>query len=141
MATLLKFYTFSEDVAKGRHDLGTHTLKICLSNTAPDYANAVLTDITQISAGNGYSAGGNVATLVSASQVSGVFKLVLSDVTFTASGGTIGPFRYFVLYNDTQTSPVKPLIGWWDYGTALSIADGNGHTIDFSATNGVLTIT
>lgn len=138
MAAFNKFNQFVEDIAKGFHDLSSHTLKVALTNSAPVATNTVLANITQLGAGNGYSTGGNTATLVSAVQTSGTFKLVLADVNFTASGGTIGPFQYFVLYNDSQTSPVKPLIGWWDYGSAISIADGNTHTLDLSATNGVL---
>ena len=65
---------------------------------------------------------------------------MLGDVTFTASGGSIGPFRYVVLYNDTPTSPADPLIGYYDYGTNITITSGNSFTVDFDATNGVLTL-
>jgi hypothetical protein len=58
---------------------------------------------------------------------------------FTASGA-VGPFRYAALYNDTQASPVKPLIAWWDYGSSISLANGDTFTVAFDATNGVLTI-
>jgi hypothetical protein len=65
-------------------------------------------------------------------------KLVLADVVFTASGGSVGPFRYAVLYDDTQTSPAKPLIAWWDYGSSITLADTETFTVDFDGTNGVL---
>ena len=97
-------------------------------------------DLTEISAGNGYSAGGTQSSQSSSAQSSGTYKLVLADVTFTASGGSIGPFRYPVLYNDTPTSPADPLILYWDYGTDLTVTTGNSFTVDFDATNGVLTI-
>ena len=98
----------------------------------------MVANITEISAGNGYTAGGAAATVSSSGQTSGVYKLVLDDITFTASGGSIGPFRYFVLYDDTATN--KELIGWWDYGSSITLADGESVTVDFSATNGVLQI-
>src|ERR1051326_8909117 len=110
MATFNKFNQFGEDVAKKVHHLNTDTLKVMLSNTAPVATNAVKADITEITAANGYSAGGAQATFSSGAQTSGTYKLVLNDVTFTAAGGSINTFRYAVLYNDTPTSPSKPLI-------------------------------
>lgn len=138
MATFNKFNAFVENVAEGVHNLGSDTLKVMLTNTAPVAGNSVKTDLTEISAGNGYTAGGTAATISSSAQSGGTYKLVLADVTFTASGGSIGPFRYAVLYNDTPTSPADPLIGWWDIGSAVTLADGESETVDFDATNGVL---
>lgn len=109
-----------------------------MTNTAPSASNTVLADITQIANGNGYTTGGTQATQVTSAQTAGTYKLVLNDVTFTASGGTIGPFRYAVLYNDTATN--DELIGYWDYGTSLSTTSGNSFLVDLSATNGVLQI-
>lgn len=136
MATFNKFNAFVEDVAEKVHNLGADTLKVMLTNTAPVAANAVKADITEISAGNGYSAGGTQAVQSSSAQSSGTYKLVCADVVFTAAGGSIGPFRYAVLYNSTPAA--GNLIGWWDYGTNLTLTDGNSFTVDFSATNGVL---
>lgn len=140
MATYNKFNQFVEDLAHKVHALGTDTLKIALSNTAPTATLATLSQITQISAGNGYSSGGTAASHVSSAQTSGTYKLVLDDVVFTASGGSIGPLRYAVFYNDTPTSPADPLIAWWDYGSAITLLDGETLTVDFSASNGVLQI-
>ncbi len=140
MATFSKFNSFVEHLAEKVHDLGADTLKILLTNSAPTSSNTVKADLTEISAGNGYSAGGPTATISSSSQTSGTYKLVLADVTITASGGSIGPFRYFTLYNDTPTSPADPLIGFWDYGSSITLADGESVTVDFSASNGVLQI-
>lgn len=109
-----------------------------LTNTAPVAANTVFADLTEITAQNGYSAGGTAATVSSSSQTSGTYKLVLADVVFTASGGSFGPFRYAVLYNDTPTSPADPLIGFWDYGSSISVNNGESFTVDFDATTGVL---
>ena len=138
MAAFNKFNIFVLDVSNGKHNLGSDNLKVMLTNTAPVATNAVLADITEITAGNGYSAGGTQATLVSNTQTSGTEKLILNNVTFTASGGSIGPFRYCVLYNSTQASPVKPLIGWYDYGTNLTVTAGNSFQVQFDAANGVL---
>lgn len=140
MAAFNKFNQFVEDLAKKVHNLNSDTLKVMLSNVAPVATNAIKTDITEIAAGNGYSAGGATATFVSGAQSSGTYKLVLADTTFTASGGSIATFRYVVLYNDTPTSPADPLIGWYDYGTTLTITSGNSFTVDFDGTNGVLTL-
>jgi len=110
-----------------------------LTNSAPSTSlDAVLADLTEIAAGNGYTAGGVALTITSSGQTSGTYILVVTDPDFTASGGSIGPFQYAVLYNDTPTAPADPLIGWWDYGTAGTITDGNKFTVDTSAVNGIL---
>jgi len=140
MASFNKFNQFVEDLAKKVHNLDSDTLKVALSNTAPSASNAVLGDVTEIAAGNGYSAGGAAAAFVSGAQSGGTYKLVLSNVTFTASGGAIATFRYAILYNSTPTSPLKPLVGWYDYGTTLSITNGNSFQVQFDQTNGVLTL-
>ena len=137
MATFTKFHCFTEDVAEKVHNLGSDTLKVALTNTAPTAStDHELVDITQISAGNGYTTGGTAVTITASSQTSGTYKLVGNDVVFTASGGSIGPFRYVVLYNDTATN--DELIGYWDYGSAATLADTETFTVDFSASNGIL---
>lgn len=140
MASFNKFQAFVENLAEKVHNLQSDTLKVLLTNTAPTATNAVRGDLTEISGGNGYTSGGNAATVSSSAQTSGTYKLVLGDVTFTASGGSIGPFRYAVLYNDTPTSPADPLIGYWDYGSSITLADTEPFVVDFDATNGVLTL-
>lgn len=139
MASFNKFNSFVEALAEKKHDLGADTLKVLLTNTAPVATNSVKADLTEISAGNGYTAGGNTASVTSSAQTSGTYKLVLGDpATWTASGGSIGPFQYAVLYNDTAAS--DELIGWWDYGSAVTLADGESFAVDFDASTGVLTI-
>lgn len=140
MASYNKHQAFVEHLAEKVHNLGADTLKVLLTNTAPTAANSIKGDLTEISAGNGYSAGGTAASISSSAQSSGTYKLVLADVVFTASGGTIGAFRYVDLYNDTPTSPADPLIAWWDYGSSITLADTETFTTDFDATNGVLQI-
>jgi hypothetical protein len=140
MATYNKFQAFVEALAEKVHNLGSDTLKVYLSNATPDAAtDAVKADLAEISAGNGYTAGGNTAAQTSSSQTGGTYKLVLADpATWTATGGTIGPFRYAVLYNDTTAS--KNLIAWWDYGTSITLSAGDTFAVDFDPTTGVLTI-
>jgi hypothetical protein len=140
LAAFNKFQAFVENVAEKVHNLQSDTLKVLLTNTAPVATNAVKADLTEIAAGNGYTAGGTAATVSSSAQTTGTYKLVLADVVFTAAGGSIGAFRYAVLYNDTPTSPADPLIGWWDYGSSITLADTETFTVDFDGTNGVLQI-
>lgn len=140
MASFNKFNQFVGDVGAKVHNLNADTLKILLTNTAPAATNAVKADLTEISAGNGYTAGGTAVGSSAYSQTSGTGKLTGNDVVFTASGGSIGPFRYAVLYNDTPTSPADPLIGWWDYGSAVTLQNGETFTVDLDQTNGILTI-
>jgi hypothetical protein len=140
MAVFNKFNTFVEDVAEKVHNLGADVLKIVLSSVAPVATNTILANITQIAAGNGYVAGGSALTVTSSAQTAGLYKLVANDLVFTAAGGPIASFRYATLYNDTPTSPVDPLIGWWDYGAAVVLADTETFTVDLDQTNGVLTL-
>lgn len=140
MATYNKFHQFTKDLIDGVHDFDAHTFKLMLTNSAPVNTNAVKADLTEISAGNGYTAGGAAVTM-STSTSSGTAKVtVTTDVVFTASGGSIGPFRYAVLYNDSPTSPADPLIAWWDYGSSITLLDQETLTADFDQTNGVLTV-
>lgn len=139
MVAFNKFNAFVADVGLKKHNLNTDTLKIMLTNTAPVAANAVLADLTEITAANGYSAGGTAVGSNAYSQTSGVGKLTGSDVVFTASGGSFGPLRYAVIYNSTAAG--GPLIGWWDYGSAISINTGETFTVDLDQAAGILTIT
>lgn len=108
-----------------------------LTNSAPSASNAVKADITEISAGNGYSAGGASVGITSSTQSSGLYKLIPSgNVVFTASGGSFGPFRYAVIYNSTPAA--GPLIGWWDYGSSISTNSGDTFTVQLDGTNGIL---
>ena len=140
MAAYNKFQQFVEDLCEKVHNLQTDTLKIALSNTLPVATNSILANITQIGAGNGYSTGGNTATMSTSAQTTGTYKLVLADVTFTASGGNMNAFQYAVLYNDTPTSPADPLIAWFDYGTSIIVTSGNSFTVDLDQTGGLFTL-
>jgi hypothetical protein len=144
MAAFVKFHCFVEHLAEKVHDLQNDSLKIMLSNTAPSQSNTVKTDITEIaSTSNGYTAGGTALSGKTSSQTSGLYTLDASDVVFTQSGANaIGPFRYVILYNDTpSTSPIDPLIGYWDYGASgVTLAGSSAETFTVDFTTGVLTI-
>jgi hypothetical protein len=143
MASFNKFNQFVQDVCSGVHQLQTgttHVLKVALTNTAPTAANAVIADITQVANGNGYTTGGATVGTITGAQSSGTMKVTGgTDPVFTATGA-VGPFRYAVLYNDTPTSPAKPLIGWWDYGSSVTLATGETFTVDIDQTNGLFTL-
>lgn len=142
MATFVKFEVFPKDILAGVHNFSTHAFFVCLTNTAPTAAtDEVLADITEISATGGYSAGGYALDGETLSEASGVAKVVITDETITASGGNVGPFRYLVVYNDTPTSPADPLCFYYDYGSSLTLADGESLSIDFDGSNGVFTLT
>lgn len=136
MPTLIKFYSFVEAIHEKKHNLGSDTLKVLLTNTAPSLSNTVKADISgELSTANGYTAGGATITVTSSAQSSGLYTLIASDVTWTASGGSIGPFRYAVIYNDTATN--DELIGYIDYGYSVTVASGQTFTIDFDQTAGL----
>jgi hypothetical protein len=138
MAVTNKFNQFTKDLIDGKHIFSSHVYKVMLTNTAPVATNQVKADITEIAAGSGYTAGGT-ATTISESTTSGIAKIVGSNVVFTATGA-LGPFQYAVLYNDTQTVPAKPLVCWWDYGSAITMANTETMTIAFDAANGIVTV-
>lgn len=135
MSAFVKFNAFVEALAEKIHNLGSDQIKVALTNTLPAPTAATLTDISEISYTNCSSR--NITTS-SSSQTAGLYKLVLADLTLTAAGGSIAPFRYIVLYNDTAAG--KDLIGYYDYGSTLTLADTESLVIDFDATAGVITL-
>jgi len=137
MAAFTKFYSFTEALAEKVHNLGSDTLTValCAAANAPVVTNTVLADLTQ--AAYTYCST-RVITTTSSAQTAGAYKLVLADLTLTATGGAIGPFRYVVVYNDTASS--DQLIGFADYGADVTVADGETFLVDFDGTNGAITI-
>jgi hypothetical protein len=131
MATYQKFQPFIEAAFEKVHNLGSDQLVVALTNSAPSAANSVLTDITQIAYTNCSSR--NLTTSSSA-QTSGTYKIVIADLTLTATG-TVGPFQYIVIYNDTAAS--DNLICFADYGSAITLQNGDQFNIDFDGTNGL----
>ena len=140
MAVFTKFNQFVADLALKKHNLNSDALKVFLTNVQPVVGNTVYGAgaPAEIAAGNGYVGGGNAAAFVSGNQSGGTYKLILSPVVFTAVGGSFGPFQFAVLYN--STSPTLPLIAWWDYGTSITLTNGNSFTVALDQTNGVLTL-
>jgi hypothetical protein len=141
MATFTKFQPFVENLAEKVFNLGSDTLRLALTNTAPVNTQGVLDLVTNHpppAAANGYTAGGNTITTSSSLQTTGTYKLTLADSVFTATAGGIGPFRYAILYDDTAAA--DQLIGFWDYGSSITLADGETFTWDADATAGILTI-
>lgn len=130
-----KVNSFIEAVMEAKHNLGSDTLKVALTNTAPTSASEDLSDITEIDYTNLSS---RTLTVSSSEQTSGTYKLVLADLELTATG-SVGPFRYIVLYNDTAAN--KELLGWYDYGSSITMSNGEKLTLDFDQTNGVLQAT
>lgn len=138
MATQNKFNQFTKDLVDGVHDFDAHTFKIMLTNVAPSASNATKSAITEIAAGNGYTAGGATVSM-STSTSGGVAKITATDVVFTATGN-MAEFQWAVLYNDTPTSPADPLISWVEYPSKVNLTAGETFTIDFDGTNGLITI-
>lgn len=135
MATFNKFNAFVQALADKKHDLDADQLKIalCAANHAPSATDAVLVNLTQIS----YT---NLSTrdlVASGSLTGGTYTLAVTDLTLTASGGSAAAFRYVVIYNDTATD--DDLIGFADYGSELTLADGESLTVNFDAST--ITIT
>jgi len=140
MAAFTKYFEFIDELSKAGHNLQTAVYKCALTNTAPTQASDTVWNTTVApapAAANNYTAGGNTLTTSSAAETSGTFKLVLADTVFTATAGGIGPFRYAILYNSSATNKV---VGYYDYGSSITLNDTETFTVDFDATNGVLTL-
>lgn len=135
MASYSKFNQFVADIANKVHNLGADTLQVALTNSAPLATNTVLANITEISYTNCST---RVLTTASSTQASGTYSLIVNDLTLTASG-TVGPFRYLVLYNNTASS--KNLIGYYDYGSSITLNNSDTLLLDFDNAAGVLQIT
>jgi hypothetical protein len=139
MATFNKINDFVEDVVKGVHDFSTDVLKYALSNTAPGSetsdpsadGNGVLANVTEIAYTN-LAEDRSISTIV-VSLSSGTVKVDGDDEVLTASGGSVGPFRYIYLYNDTATG--DPLIGYWDYGSSVTLSDTETFTLTLDSDN------
>lgn len=135
MPAFNKFDSFVEALAEKKHNLGSDTLKVALlaaANPPSASGDSVLADVTEISYTN---LSARTLTVSGSVQTSGVYKLTVSDLVLTASGGSVAAFRYVVIYNDTATN--DELIGWYDYGADLTLASGDTLTLDFDATNGL----
>lgn len=140
MVSFNKFDSFVEALAEKVHNLQSDTLRVALTNTPPSSADTGFlpgSSHPPPASASGYSP--TQSTQSSSAQAGGTYKLVSGDVIFTASGGQIGPFRYAIMFNDTATN--DELIGWWDYGSSITLEDGETFTFDADAINGILQLT
>lgn len=137
MAAYQKIEDYTEQLNKAVHNWSTHTFKAALTLGATLVTNTIFANLTDIAAGNGYSAGGMTLDSVTLSETTGTAKVTIADEVLTASGGTIGPFRYTTIYNDTATSPADALVCFFDYGSNITLADSETYTLDFSAGSGL----
>jgi hypothetical protein len=126
-----KFFDFTEQQLIGTHDWDANVFKIMLTDTTPLQTYTIKSQLTEIAAVNGYP--GTNTTTITVSESSGVTTVQGTQITFLASGGNIGPFRYAVLYNDTATN--KNLIAWWDNGSSLTLNNGDSFIVRFSSTS------
>lgn len=135
-AAFNRFNSFTLALGSKVHNLASDSLKVALTAAAnaPVATNTQLSNLTEISYTNLST---RAVTTTSYTQTSGVAKLILADLTLTASGA-VATFRYVVLYNDTATN--KELIGWYDFGSNVTMANTDTFLIDFDGTNGVFTI-
>jgi hypothetical protein len=137
MAAFNRFNSFLEAAFEKVHNLGSDSfvLALCATASAPIASNTQLSNLTTVSYTNLSS---RALTISSSSNSSGTYKWVLADITLSASGGSVAAFQYVVIYNDTATN--DELVGWYDYGSALTLASGESLTVDFDGTNGVFTV-
>lgn len=137
MASFNKYQKGVEALVEGIN-AGSDVWKVALSNRTPVVASDTnLASAVEISAGNGYTAGGNTASTTSSTETGGTYKLVLaSPSTWTATGGSIGPFQYAILYDSTTDN----LIGYWDYGSAVTLSSGESFSVVLDGTSGVFTV-
>jgi hypothetical protein len=138
MAAFVKYNSYIDEISKGGHNLQTAVFKAALTNTAPNAASDTVWNTTVApppATANGYTAGGNTLSTTGAATAAGVFKLTLADTVFTATAGGIGPFRYEIIYNSSAGNKV---VGYYDYGSSITLADTETFTSDFDGANGVL---
>ena len=139
MASYNKFQQFVQDLCEKVHNLSSDQVEVYLSNATPSASlDAVKADLAEISTGNGYT--GPQDTQNTGAEATGTYTLTGTKVVITASGGSIGPFQYVVLQNTTPTSPLDPLIGWWDYGSALTLLTGESFSVKFNGSETTGTI-
>jgi flagellar capping protein FliD len=138
MATFNKFNLFVEDLMKGVMNLNTDVLKAALTNTAPVATNHVYGDISanELATANGYTAGGATVTGTGVSNSSGTETLAAAATTWTSNTGSLGPFRYIYYFDNTPAT--KTLIGFYDYGSNLTLNGSNADTFSITPVGGAL---
>jgi hypothetical protein len=138
MATYVKYEIVPENIGNKVYDFfgTTDTWKVAIATDAPTVStDTTVSDITQIGGSNGYTTGGTNATFNS-TRSGGTLTATGTDIVWTASGGNLGASttgRYFILYDDTPSSPADPLWSYWDYGATFTVATGETMTWDTGA--------
>jgi len=128
-AVALNYFTdFKLQLWLGKHNFNTNTFKLLLTNGAPSAAWTAISQATEITAEHGYPSAG--ISLTTSATASG---FVIVSYTLTASGGTIGPFQYSIIYN-SSVGDSNNLVGWLDYGSAITMQDTQTNLWDFPAT-------
>lgn len=144
MAAFNKFNLFTQDLCEGVYNFKTagQTYAVMLTNTVPVATNHLYGDVSagELTTTGGYTVGG-ITSAMSDSTTGGVEKVLATNVTWTGSGGGMGPFRYIIIYNQTPTTPLKPLVAWYDFGSSISLNAGDTFTVAFDASNGFFTVT
>lgn len=139
MATFNKFNLFVQGLVRGDHNLNSNTVKVALFTTAPvaadqNYAATLAGGATEVANGNGYTTGGNSGGASISANVTGTETVRTTSAipawTASSSGFTL---RYAVAYNDTNAN--DRLIGFWDYGSSLTLSGANGDTFTVTGLN------
>jgi hypothetical protein len=140
MAAFNKFNLFVDKVLKGVVNLATDNVKVMLTNTLPVATNTGYADVsgTELANGNGYTTGGQLVTGTGLTNSSGTESFAAAASTFTSVTGSMGPFRYVIYYDDTATG--KPLIGWYDYGSTVTLNGAAGETFVVQPGSALLTL-
>lgn len=135
MATFLPVNVLVDNLSIGAHVLGTNVIKAMLTNVAPSQSTtAVKADVTEIAAGNGYTAGGvNVNCTKSRTGNVETVSIAPSNPTWTASTGNMATFRYVVFYDDTALG--KPVLGFFDHGATITLNGATGETYQILSSN------
>jgi hypothetical protein len=135
-ATYVKYTAAIEPMLEGMN-AQTDSWKVALAATVNAADTTFTAGTTDLATGNGYTAGGNAATVVTATQTAGTYKLVLSSPTAWTATGAGFTFRYAILWDSTTSTPVA----YWDYGSSQAVAAGETVTVTLDATNGVFQAT
>lgn len=148
------FHCFSKDLAEGRHNLASDSIRVLLTNTAPDPDDTHvdtsggacllmgISEALEIPQGDGYAKGGPAVAVSSSGQTEGAYKLVVATLLIPALGGPLGPLRYAVIYNSSKGTPdARPAIGWLDYGEPITLAIGEALRLGFNQADGFFTLT
>ena len=138
MAAFNKFNNFVQNLGAGAMNLTSDTIKVMLTNTTPVATNSVYADVsgTELANGNGYTTGGGTVSGVTYTNSSGTSTLTGNAFTWTSGPSNMGPFQYVIAYDFTAST--KPLIGWWNNGTPITLVGADGDQFVWSPTGNII---